>query len=394
MLTRATTAKALLVTTVAASLVFACNNAADSLTSRTGTKTGTGSTGATLADGGVDTSGGGTPEKALFDKVEPDFMAHCANGCHDTGTSAAAPTFLAGPDVYASLKKHNGVITADVFSSVILTKGPHSGPAVSSLPDMQARVIDWLNAEAALLTAAALPTTPAFAVTSGTNTIDLTPAATGVTGVGLRFDAALVGTMLQLTNITVTTSAGSDVHVLQPKFVRVLATAAADGSKETEDPADSFSNADQTIAAGKEAILSPGSVLFSGGSWRSFDMASDKIRIEMTKLEAGTVSATAAQATCKDAAGFASKVLPGLKATQAANGTCGGCHGNGTAGMSLNSADTATVCEQVLGKLNTANLAQSLLFTKLAPGASHGGGQANDLATFRALITNNSSVFF
>ena len=392
MRTKTSTAKVLLATMVAAAMAFACNDAADSLTTRTGTKTGTGSAGATLADGG--TSGDGTAEKALFELVQPDFMLHCANGCHDTATAAAAPKFLAGPDVYTSIKTHNGVVTADVYSSVILTKGPHSGPAVSSLPDMQTKVINWLNAEAVLLTAAALPTTPAFTVTNGTNTVDLTPAATGITGVGLRFDAALVGTMLQLTNVTVTTSAGSDVHVLQPKFVRVLGTPAADGSKEVDDPADSFSNADQTIAAGKEAVLSPGSVLFSAESWRPFDMANDKIRIEMTKLEAGKVSATAQQATCKDAAGFAANVLPQLKTTQAANGTCASCHGGGTAGMSLNSGDTATVCQQVLGKLDKDNLAQSLIFTKLAPGASHGGGQADDLATFRALITDNAGVFF
>lgn len=389
MLLRASTAMMLLATAVAAASIFACDDGSDALTSRRGSSASRTGGGGTLADGGVDPSGSaGSPERLLFEKVQPDLLAKCANGCHDTGANGGAPKFLAGPDVYASIKGQNGVVTPDVYSSILLTKGPHMGPAVSSLPDMQTKLIDWLNAEAAVLSTAALPSTPAFTVTSGTNNVDLTPAATGVTGVSLRFDAQLVGGMLQLTNITVKTGAGTDVHVLQPKFVRVK----ADGS-EVEDPADSFSNADQTIAASSEAVLSPGSVFFSALTWRPFDLAADKLKIEVTKLEPGKQSTTQAQATCKDPAGFAANVLPGLRASQTGNGTCGGCHNNGLGGMTLASNDAATVCQQVLQKLDKTDITKSPIIAKVT-GGNHSGGQATNANAFRQLFTNNAGVFF
>ena len=386
MLTRASTAMVLFATTVAAASVFACDDGTDALSPRRGSTASRTGGDATLADGGVDPAAG-TPERLLFEKAQPDLLAKCANGCHDTGATAGAPKFLAGPDVYASIKAQNGVVTPDVYSSVLLTKGPHQGPAVSSLPEMQTKLIDWLNAEAAVLSTAALPSTDPFTVTAGTNTVDLTKAATGVTGVSVRFDAEIIGGMLQLTNITVKTGAGTDVHILQPKFVRVK----ADGS-EVEDPADSFSNGDQTIAASSEAVLAPGSVFFSSPTWRPFDLATDKLKIEVTKLEPGKQSTTQAQATCKDAAGFAANVLPGLRASQA-NGTCVSCHGNGLGGMTLASNDAATVCQQVLQKLDKTDITKSPIIAKVT-GGNHSGGQVNNANAFRQLFTNNAGVFF
>lgn len=336
------------------------------------------------------------PEQAKFRAVEADLQKACGKTCHDTGTyTSPAPTFLAGPDVYKSVKAHPGIVVRDVYASALLTKGPHAGPALSQEAELEKKVVEWLEAEAILIQSQKVPTTPPFTVVAGPNDVDLTPACVGgLTGVHLKFEAAMVGSMLSLSKITVVAPVGPDVHVLKPRFVRVLPKPQEDGSTDIADPADSFSNSDQTVPNGKETALSPGSVLFSGAGWRPFDLAADKLRVEMTKLEPGKVSAIQAAATCKNVQGFATNVLPTLRAQQTTGGTCQGCHGQGLAGLNLASQDNALVCQQVLQKLNQANIAQSLIVTKVTGGMAHSGGTVADANAWRDLFVNNAAVFF
>lgn len=338
-----------------------------------------------------------TPEEAKYRAVEPDLVRECGKTCHDTGTySQPAPTFLAPPDTYKSIKAQRGIVVRDVFTSILITKGPHAGPALSQNPELEKKVVEWLEAEAILIQAQKLPSTPPFTVVPGPNEVDLTPAATGgLTGVKLKFDAAMVGTMLSLSKLTIVAPVGPDVHILQPRFVRVLPQPREDGTVEVPDPADSFSNSDQTIANGTEAPLSPGSVLFSGDGWRPFDMAADKLRIEVTQLEPGKISVISAAATCKNVEGFAQNVLPAIRNQQTSQGnTCQGCHGQGLGGLNLSSQDNALICQQVLQKLNQANLAQSLIITKVTGGMAHSGGTVPDANAWRNLFQNNVAVFF
>lgn len=338
-------------------------------------------------------------EETAFREVEADLQKNCGKSCHDTGQYVPpAPTFLAGPDVYKSIKAHPGIVVRDVYASALLTKGPHAGPAISTDPEFEKKVVAWLEAEAIAIRSQALPTTPPTTVVAGPNDIDLSPACVGgLTGVHLKFDAALVGSMLSLTKLTLVAPAGKDVHVLQPRFVRVLATPKEDGSTDVPDPADSFSNSDQTIAGGTEAPLAPGSVLFSAESWRPFDLANDKIRIEVTKLEPGTVSVIADAATCKNVQGFAQNVLPSMRGQAGGfNLNCanGNCHGNAAIGnMNLAGNDNGLICQQVLSKLNQANIGQSLIVTK-PTGGNHGGGQVTNVDGWRNLFVNNAAVFF
>ncbi len=338
-------------------------------------------------------------EETAFREVEADLQKNCGKSCHDTGQYVPpAPTFLAGPDVYKSIKAHPGIVVRDVYASALLTKGPHAGPAISTDPEFEKKVVAWLEAEAIAIRSQALPTTPPTTLVAGPNDIDLSPACVGgLTGVHLKFDAALVGSMLSLTKLTLVAPAGKDVHVLQPRFVRVLATPKEDGSTDVPDPADSFSNSDQTIAGGTEAPLAPGSVLFSAESWRPFDLANDKIRIEVTKLEPGTVSVIADAATCKNVQGFAQNVLPSMRGQAGGfNLNCanGNCHGNAAIGnMNLAGNDNGLICQQVLSKLNQANIGQSLIVTK-PTGGNHGGGQVTNVDGWRNLFVNNAAVFF
>lgn len=333
-----------------------------------------------------------TAEQESFAKVQPEFLKNCGRGCHDTGAFSGAPAFLKGPDVYASIKNQPGVVVRDVFASTILTKGPHAGPAVSSLPDFEKLVIDWLETEAVAIQSQKLPSSAPAAVVMGDNDLDLSPASNGkLTNVHLKFKAEMVGTMLSLTNVRVAAPAGTDVHIVQPKFVRVT-----DADEAIEDAADSFSNSDQTIPGGQETALAPGSVLFSAPAWRPFDAAKDKIRVEVTKLEPGKVAVVVNAATCADPAGFAAKVLPTLRNTKAQGGngqTCAGCHGAGLAGLSLASNDNALVCNQVLGKLSQTDIPNSLIVKKVT-GGTHSGGAVADANAWKDLFVTNAAVFF
>ena len=337
-------------------------------------------------------------EEAQFRAIEGDFLKKCGNTCHDTGAyMLPAPTFLAGPDSYKSIKSHPGIVVRDVYASAILMKGPHAGPAVSTDPAFEKKVLSWLEAESGALQSQTLPTTPPFTVTMGANDIDLTPACVGgLTGVHLKFEASLVGSMLSLSKLVIVAPAGDDVHVLQPRFIRVLPQANELGKTEVQDPADSFSNSDQTIPGGTEAALSPGSVLFSAPSWRPFDLAKDKLRIEITKLEPGKLSVLAEAAKCKNVQGFVNNVLPSMRGQGGFNLNCSNnnCHGNSAIGnLNLTQADNDLICQQVLGKISQGNIAQSLIVTKPTSN-NHGGGQVTNATGWRDLFVNNANVFF
>lgn len=383
---------------VAGALAVGCDDAADSLAGRRGSGGKSPSSGASESGDSNDPSFARSAEEAAFRAVEGDLMNVCGKTCHDMGTyTPTPPVFLEGPDPYKSIKSHPGIVVRDVYASALLTKGPHAGPAVSSDSAFEKKVVAWLEAESLAIQSAPQPTTPPIALKQGDNDIDLTPACVGgLTGVHLTFEAALVGTMLSLSKITLVAPAGQDVHVLQPRFVRVLAAPKEDGSLEEADPADSFSNSDQTVPGGQEATLAPGAVLFSNASWRPFDFAKDKIRVEVVKLEPGKVSVIADAAKCKDVQGFAQNVLPSMRGQGGFNLTCSNatCHGNAAIGnMNLTQADTALMCQQVLGKLNQADIGQSLIVTK-PTSSNHGGGQLTDANGWRALFVNNAGVFF
>jgi hypothetical protein len=379
--------------------IVACSDdAADKLGGRNGPGGSSGNTsGGVDADGGPGANPGGPPaEELLFRAVEPDLKQKCGNTCHETATyKPTPPAFLAGPDAYKSIKAQPGAIVADYYQSVLLTKGAHAGPAVGTDPTFEAKVIEWLKLESAIIQSAKKPTTDPVPLVSGANDIDMSKAAIGgLTGVHLTFDASLVGGILSLNNMKVVAAAGTDVHVYKPKFIKVLAKPNAANQTEIPDGADTFSNTDQTVPGGAATVLNPGSALISAEGWRPFDFATDKIRIEVEKLEAGKVQVIEAPKVCKNVAGFTANVLPSLRGGNGITPNCSQCHGNGLAGMSLNGNDQAVICNQILQKLNEGDLTKSLLITKVAPGGNHNGGAVNDPAGFTAVFQNNKGVFF
>jgi hypothetical protein len=368
--------------------------------------------------GGTASSGGGTSsgdtgdpndpnnpnnnipeEQKKFIELQPDFDKKCGNACHNAATyRPEPPKFLAGStpvEVYKTIKAHPGIVTRDVYQSGLLTKGPHAGPALNTDAEFEKKIVAWLELESLAIQSQKLPSTEPYTVKAGPNEIDLSPASGGkLTGVKLKFEASLVGTMLSLSQLKLSVPAGQDVHLQQPKFIRILPQPKADGTSEITDPADSFSNLDATVPAGADTALSPGSVFFSGDGWKPYDLAADKIRIEAVKLEPGKVAVIAQAATCKNVQNFTNNVLPMMRGGASLN--CSNCHGNGLAGMSLNAADQALVCNQVLSKMSAPpNVAQSLIIQKVTnPNIGHSGGKVADAAAWQNTFVNNAAVFF
>ncbi len=376
----------------------ACSDdAADSLRRGGGPGSSSGSNGAVDPNAPGANGSGIAHEEELFNALEAEFSTKCGNACHGTAESKPAPPkFLEGADTqarYKTIKAYPGIVVPDIYQSAVLVKGAHAGPALNTDPEFEKKVIAWLTAEALALTSVAAPTTDPVTVTQGANEIDLSKAATGITGVKLKFDATVLSGMLSLSNMKLVAPAGTDTHISKPRFIRVL-EAPVNGKQQFIDPADTFSNLDQTTAGGTEAVFGPGSALFSGEGWRPYDLAKDKIRIEIQKLEKGTVQVTAGQQQCKNVPMFQANVLPALRGT-GFTPNCQNCHGNGLAGLQLGSNDAALVCLQVMGKLNQANIGQSLMVTKVSGGGvAHNGGQVNDVNAWRAVFVNNAAAFF
>ena len=378
--------------------LVACSDDATNLLGKNGNGS-SGASGGPGGDGGASGSNPGGPpqEEVLFRAVEKDLQQKCGNACHAAATyKPTPPAFLAPPDAYKSIKAQPGVVVADYYQSSLLQKGAHAGPAVGDDPTFEAKVIEWLKMESAVIQGQKKPTTEPVTLKTGPNDIDMGKAqATGLTGVHLLFDVSLIGGILSLSNIKVHAAAGTDVHILKPRFIKVLAKPDAAKRTEIPDGAETFSNTDQTVPGGADTVLSPGTAFLTAAGWTPFDLAADKIRIEVEKLEPGKVSVIEKPKVCKDVAGFTAKVLPSMRgAAGGFNLNCANCHGGGLAGLSLNGADETVNCNQVMMKLNEADIAKSLIVTKVTAGNAHNGGSVTDIAGWAAVFVANKAVFF
>lgn len=339
--------------------------------------------------------------EAQFRALQTDFDRTCGNVCHKAGASGGSPpTFLADPDPYVSVKAFKGAITKQPIQSILWDKAAHTGPALHDSPDLQKKIQNWLIAESVALTVEKKPSTDPITIVNGPNDVDLSPACTaGLTGVHLKFSASLLGTVLSLSDLKVSVPAGTDVHMAHLLLVKKLAAPKADGSDEILDPADSFSNLDIQLPAGVETSIASGLIL-SGEGFTPFDLATEKVRFQVDKLEPGKVKVAGAATTCKDAAGFATKVLPSMSGQNGVTPNCSSCHNtaNAQANINLNqqkggALDAEFVCSTVLAKTNKADFANSIIIKKVT-GMQHAGGQVNNAATWAKLFTDNQAVFY
>jgi cytochrome c553 len=333
-------------------------------TSPTGTKPGQGSDGGsssggiTPSDAGVsgEAGPGSVAGRAAFEALYTQLGATCGGACHAMG-AGGAPLWLGPPDPYVSAVSFPGIVATNPLTSIVLTKGRHEGPALAD--PLLTQVTQWLTIESQNLPVVTLPQTPPFTVAMGANDIDCS--AGGVAGTHITFNAAVSGDDITLSDLNIVAPAATGVHVVYPIFA-VLPTMGA----ELDDQ--SFSNEDQTVAAGQTAPLGPGLLILTDWSTGA------KMKIEFTTLAAATVSDAGLAGGCKALATFTSDAVPAIQAN-----TCLNCHntgGSGNSAMDLSGLaatppDDATACAQALAQANTANPAQSNII--LAPT----GGLAN-----------------
>jgi hypothetical protein len=355
----------------------------------TGGGTGGGSGGG--SGGGVPLTDAGVPMakgEQLFRALESSLVTTCGGpggGCHVTGAyqSGQTPVWLGTPDAYLSAKKYPGIITADPYSSKLLIKGPHEGPAFTgpnkALGDS---VLAWLTEEALEITTVSLPSSDPVAVAAGANTVDVSKAGTNIQGAKVTFTAAISGDILTLTNLSVTGATASAIHVVHPLFVMVV------NGQDTPDPVDNLSNVDQTVAAGAASPLGSGTVILTGFA------AGSQIKVEFTKIETTTATTTDAGTTggCKSVATFTANATPAIQ-----NNQCLNCHGQ-AGGSGYGALDLSNVgkndtlaCAQALSRVNLANKTQSdILLAPTGGVAAHPfkGADANYTSMMLTWINN------
>jgi len=300
--------------------------------------------------------------KAAFDALLPDLNGKCGS-CHKTGVGNGAK-WLEEPDQYGAIKKVPGIVVRDYQNSKLLTVGASTGH--SGGPGVDGKLKDdataWLKLESAMLETeiALMPGTDPVTITTGANTVDISKAGTGIAGAKITFDASLVGSTLSMSNLKVVAPATSGLQVTNPLFI-VL-----DGTKETPDPVDSFSNVDQSVPAGATQTLGPGAMFISG-----FAMTL-KVKIAFKALKATAVAGDAgAGGGCKSVATFTSSAAGPL------TNQCRGCHGGANAGatgamnLSALGTDNAAACAQALTKVTLANKPGSAIITRPRAGSGH-----------------------
>ncbi len=315
--------------------------------------------GGTTGDGG--TTGGPGPAEVAYRGLAADLVTACGGACHSDG-KGNAPAYLATPDSYKTIKAFKGIVVKDVATSSLLTKGRHEGPDL--VDPLRGKIYAWLDLEAKALSEIALPATEVFTITPGANSIDISKGGTGITGAKLLFNAQINGTIVTLLNMQLVAPATSGLHIVFPVFDIVH-----EKGEPTRDT--SFSNADQTIAPGQTATLNPGILILTSFA------ATDKMKIEFTKLEPGTVmmdGGTTTQSGCKAVASFVTNAVPAINQNGCLN--CHNAGGSGNASLDLSAlgrtpADNAKACAQMLSKADPNNAAQSDII--LAPT----GGVAN-----------------
>jgi hypothetical protein len=287
----------------------------------------------------------------LFNSLQPQLDQKCGGACHQQGATLGAPKWLGTvpADEYKTITAYPGIVTADIYSSKLENR-PANHPS-SCLIDpgneaLLAAVTTWLTAEAAAI--AAIPLPASATVDPSTGSVDLSPAATGITGAKITFTATQQGDLLRFSNVMLVAPASTGLHILSPIFVEVPA------SGPEVDNTD-YSTTDLTVAAGASGQISP---VFYFQNW----VPGSKLKIEFQKIETATVQGSDAgtSTTCKDLTDFQNSAAVSMKAN------CTSCHGGSnaqaTSSMDLTALaknDYATACTQARTQVNTTTLSNS-----------------------------------
>ena len=333
---------------------------------------------------GGGTGVGGAPDMApdvsalFYANVAPIIMPACG-GCHGVAGGAGPPFMLPTPDMFKNVMAYPGLVANPPEQSRLYAKGGHEGPALT--PAQAPIVLDWLTTydnSLAVDAGVAKPQVTPFAPSmTGTNTVDLSVLDATLAGQKLTFTAKMVGTSLELADITLVTPAMDGIHVAHPLFVVWDPNLVAH-----PDPVDSFSGLDETVGAGSSSPLGPGLVVlpsFASGSLLSVGFST--IEAKAGGTDGGTTVG------CKALAMFVANVKPLIQSN------CNTCHVGAapTAGLAFDSKVDATLCTVALTEINLTTVASSNLLTKPDPSANGDNGhpkKINPFTAYQTAVTN------
>jgi hypothetical protein len=365
-----------------------------------GTPTLTGSGGGSSSSGGGNGQGGAFVDngKELFSGIEQDLVDNCGT-CHVPGGIADAP-FLAEPDRYESILAWPGIVVANpddsLFNTYAITGGGHSGTNLDSAPnDLQARVQEWLTAEAAAISAPPDTTKPHIDPVTpilGFNALYLTPLSTDLEGIAITFTAEeLTPTSLKLSDITVHTTSAMGVHLVHPVFAVY-----PKGKDVDPDPVDSFADLDHKFPESSAELLGVGTLILT--NWESeaklgvaFEIAEPYNSMTGAGGGGGAGGGSTGGA-CSAQAEFDASAKPQFQ------NKCVGCHGgsNGSAtaavDMSQLGSNSSAACGQILNRVDPTDPPSSQIFVTTDPNgnAAHPfkfAGSTTDFNNFKNQVS-------
>ncbi len=301
-------------------------------------------------------------------RVEPLLRTRCL-GCH--AADRTGPGFLVPePDLRTSLLAWPALVDLDTpDDSRVVTKGEHSGPAWTATE--AATVEQWIALEAADHASTTPPEpallTPPVTPVVGFNDIDL--AGFGLAGARITFIATRAASGLLLSDITLV--AGEDgAVVVHPVFLAFV-----DGDT-VADAFDTFEGVELDVDPGTTAPLGGAELVlvdFPEGS---------SLAVHFDAIGPQTVAPPAPTPTPSPTSGCAQVPLFTEHARPALMNRCTSCHGGGNAGATaavdmrplLDTGDDAqrSACNEVLTRVNRADVARSMLLLASDPESSVG----------------------
>lgn len=349
---------------------------------------------------GADSPAVAAAKQAWTSEALPALTAGTCVGCH---ASQAGQEFLKGPDVRATLIGFSPqVVNLDApGSSRILTKGAHSGPALSG--DQVTSILDWIKLEKDAATdpgpdepdleiAPFAPTLCPMGTTDDmcpTNDLDL--AVVGLAGAKLHFTAEALPSGLYIKNLKVI-AATDGAYVEHPLFVSWPSP-----TNPVPDSIDRFFDVKLDLMANATDYVDGGTAAFLGfvpTDQISIHFKAVKPYQDPNAMTGGGGGTTTGATGCRQLAMFKTATQGQLQTN------CASCHagGNANATSAMNISNIAstddtmlqTTCNQVRSRINFQTTDQSGFY--IAPDPNSGTSHQFKFASATAFQAFKSAI--
>jgi hypothetical protein len=235
------------------------------------------------------------------------------------------------------------------------------------------------------------PTIPPFAPTAGMKSLDLGVLDPKFAGGTIAFSISISSdnALITFSNITLTASSTTGIHVKSPLFARYAAAAPTVAVDIDYD----YLAKEFTVGPGGSIVFDPPLTItaYSAGQLVNIDFDTIESATSAPDMSSGIVM-------CKDLNAF-NTFMPNLTAAlPGMNNACsaGGCHGQngGVGGLNLNgiAANNSAVCLSVLNNILLSNIPNSPLYLHPTDASSHAGGKIT-AGTDRTNWLNNITTF-